>query len=1012
MQFISSRKHLLVFWISFSLLVLFPSPLLAQGTINLVGTLIDESTQEPIAGASVQVKDQKIGTTTDAEGQFKLTVSSGSFLVISRVGYTTKEIAVAQQTTLTISLAPITQDLGEVVVVGYGGVKKKDLTGAIAVINPDEQNRVKATTATDLLLGKVAGLQVTLGSGSPGSSGTVRIRQGASLNASNEPLIVVDGLTEGSLSSINPNDIESITVLKDASAAAIYGARGANGVIIVKTKKGLAGAGNTFVTPTVNYRADVYVNRPFNYLEVYDADAFREEYTKRGWNTALLGNENTDWQKQISRTSITNLHTISLAGAAPYTPYRFSFGFNEEQGNVLKAKRNVTTTALQLSPKLLNNHISIDATLRYTHTSTPHSGSSFAAAALADPTQPVHYDYGPATVNGVTYPQKAFGYFMYGADALGNNPDKESNEVASALLPNTGYNKGRRFLTNFLMSYKVHGVRGLTLNAGFNSSSNNTELYTRGIDNTPRTWAASNVNLGKGGIGQNSSSSSYSRKTVVDYYANYSKAFQQHNIDITVGHTFESLKYGSWSGPVSFNDGELVSGSVENSSKGEVAMASWFSRLNYKLFNRFLLTGTLRADASSRFAPETRWGIFPSGAIAWNISDEKFMEGSKAVNDLKFRISYGATGQQDINNDYAYQASYFASTQNFMYREGNEFYTTYRPSAFNRAIQWEVTKTMNVGLDYGFFKNRLYGSLDFYTRYTSNLLMNSVMVTAGSNFAESADQNIGEMSSKGFEFAIGGELMRKKDFSWTANFNFSYNTSKIERLTVYDGPPEDTWVRTGFSGSNRSVQYHKVGNSPNTYFLAKQVYDANGLPLEQFYNPLYDHTVSGSAEYVYDDAANANKWDTRKSSLVPYYGGFSTQISYKAWDFGSNMHYAFGHYLYWNTMSSGSDNSFFQASGQYPTNTFKGYAPEWEKQHYFSDHWLFKGDYFKIDNVVMGYTFRKVFSAKSSLRVGLGVQNLATITHYPGVDPEVYNGIDGSSTPKQRMFMLSLNVKF
>lgn len=1012
MKFIFRSRYIPAFLLPLVFLLFLSGLALAQERVELEGKVTDQYTTEPLVGVSIKVKGKNTGTATNAEGHFRLSLSPGDYLVVSQIGYKTLEVAVGNQTRVEISLEQVAEDMGEVVVVGYGGVKKKDLTGSIAVITPDERSRVKATTTTDLLLGKVAGLQVTLGSGSPGSGGTVRIRQGASLNASNEPLIVVDGLTEGSLSSINPNDIESIVVLKDASASAIYGARGSNGVIIVKTKGGQATPGNKFLRPSVNYRGDIYVNRPFNYLSVYDADSFREEYEKRGWNTALLGDSDTDWQRLITRTSITNLHTISLAGAAPYTPYRFSVGVNEEQGNVLKAKRKVSTTALNLSPKLLNNHLSIDGTLRYTYTSIPHSGSSFSAAALADPTQPVNYDYGPVAVNGVNYPQKAFGYFMYGADDFGNNPDKESNEVASALLPNTGYNRNKRFLTNLLVSYKVHWIQGLTLNAGFNSSSNNSELYAKGVDNTPRTWSASNVNLGKGGIGTNSSNTSYSRKTVADYYLNYTRSFKDHHFDLTLGHTAESLKYGSWSSAVSYNDGELVSGSIENSNEGAVAMASWFSRLNYRLFNRFLLTGTLRADASSRFAPETRWGIFPSGALAWNISDENFLKNSKVLRELKFRVSYGATGQQDINNDYAYQATYFASTENFMYREGNQFYTTYRPSAFNRAIQWEVTKTLNFGLDYGFFNNRLYGSLDFYRRYTSNLLMNAVMVAAGSNFAESVDQNIGEMSSQGFEFAIGGALIEKKEIAWTANFNFSYNSSRIERLTVYDGPPEDTWVKTGYTSSNRYAQYHKVGNTPNTYFLARQVYDENGLPLEQFYNPRYDHTTPGSAEYVFDDAANANKWDTRKSSLVPYYGGFSTQVRYKSWDVGSNMHYAFGHYLYWNTMSSGSNNSFFEASGQYPTNTFSGWAPEWEKQHYFSDHWLFKGDYFKIDNVVVGYTFDKLFDAGSSLRVGLGVQNLATITNYPGVDPEVYNGIDGSSTPKQRMFMLSLNLKF
>jgi iron complex outermembrane receptor protein len=434
--------------------------------------------------------------------------------------------------------------------------------------------------------------------------------------------------------------------------------------------------------------------------------------------------------------------------------------------------------------------------------------------------------------------------------------------------------------------------------------------------------------------------------------------------------------------------------------------------LNYKLFNRFLLTATLRADASSRFAPETRWGLFPSAAFAWNIADEKFLENSDNVNELRFRLSYGSTGQQNINNDYAYQATYYASTSNFMYREGNEFYTTYRPSAFDRSIKWEVTKTANIGVDYGFFKNRLYGAIDLYKRYTSNLLMNSVKVAAGSNFAESIDQNIGEMSSKGMEFAIGGVPVRTKNFSWNLNFNFAWNASKIEKLTVYDGPPEKTWVKTGYTSSNRYAQYHKVGNTPYTYYLARQAYDDNGKPIEKFYNPNYNTDIPGSQEYVADDAADANKWDTKKSSLVPYYGGISTSVKYKQWDLGSNMHYAFGQYVYWETMSSGSNNSFFDASNQYPTNTFRGWAPEWAKQHYFSDYWLFKGNYFKIDNIVLGYTFNRILKNKSSLRLGAGIQNVATITNYPGIDPEVYSGIDGSSTPKKRMYMLSLNLKF
>ena len=609
-----------------------------QTAINVKGTVIDRATNKPIEGANIKIKGQDIGTVAGTDGNFQIDASAKSVLIVSYIGYKTQETEINNRVPLVIYLEQFAENLGEVVVIGYGGVKKKDVTGSVSVLKPDELSRVKATTTTDLLLGKVAGLQVTLGSGSPGSSGTVRIRQGASLNASNEPLVVVDGLTEGSLSSINPNDIESITVLKDASASAIYGARGANGVIIVKTKRGAVRISNKFTTPEISYRGDVYINKPVAYLDVYDAaefkteyekrgavrisnkfttpeisyrgdvyinkpvayldvyDAaeFKTEYEKRGWNVALLGDANTDWQKLISRTSITNVHTIGLSGAMPYTPYRLSVGYNQEQGNVLNTKRDVATTALTLSPKLLNNHLSLDAAIRYTHINTPYSGSSFSSAALTDPTQPVYFDYGPVTVNGVEYAQKAFGYFMYGADEHGNKPQRASNPVASATLPNLGYNKNNRFLTNFLLSYKVHGFEDLTLNVGINSSSYHSTDSSKGRDNMPDTWSVSNVNLGKGGIATNSRSTSYSRRTVLDYYLNYAKTLEEHQFDLTLGHTYEMQKYGSWSGATRYNTGELVSGSVENSNEGAVSMASWFSRLNYKIFNRFLLTATFR----------------------------------------------------------------------------------------------------------------------------------------------------------------------------------------------------------------------------------------------------------------------------------------------------------------------------------------------------------------------------------------------------------------------------------
>jgi iron complex outermembrane receptor protein len=990
-------------------------PLKAQQTVEVKGTVFDLETKKPLVGASVSIKvnDQQIATITDNDGNFRLKIpTTTNNLTITFIGYKSQDIGISSTEKLVIFLEKSAENLSDVVVIGYGGVKKKDLTGSVTLLKPDELNRVKATTTTDLLLGKVAGLQVTQGSGSPGASGTVRIRQGASLNASNEPLIVIDGMTEGTLSSVNPNDIESITVLKDASASAIYGARGANGVIIVKTKTGVLGAGNKFTKPEFNYRADVLINQPFKLLDVYEASEYKAEYTKRGWNTALLGNANTNWQQLISRTGVSNLHTISMSGAMPYTPYRVSVGYNQEQGNVLNTKREMVTTSVVLSPKFWKNHLSINATAQYTYINRPQSGSSFSTAALTDPTQPVYFDYGPATVNGVNYPQKAYGYFMYGADANGNKPQRATNPLASASLPGLGYDRSNRFLTSILLSYKVHGLENLTINTGVSSSSFKVNNPSIGRDNMPETWSVANVSLGKGGLNTSSTNTSFINRTVLDYYLNYKKSFTNHQFDLTLGHTYEMQKSGNTSGVQKYSDQTLVSGSVEGTIESAVNMSSWFARLNYKLFNRFVFTGTLRADASSRFAPETRWGSFPSAAFAWNIADENFIKKIKNISELRLRASYGITGQQNINNDYAYQALYYASTQNFMYRVGDQFFTTYRPSAFDRSVKWERTSTTNFGLDFGFFKNRLYGAVDVYNRYTSNLLMNSVMVAAGSNFAESLTQNIGEMSSNGFEFSIGGVPIKNKNLEWNVNFNFAYNASRIEKLTVYDGPPDKTSVKTGNTGSNRFVQYHKVGNTPNTFFLAQQAFDNKGNPIEQFNNPNYNPSITGSAQYVLDDGSDANKWDTKKSSLVPYYGGFSTSLKYKAWDFGTNMHYAFGQYVYWETMSGGSNNSFFDASAQFPTNTFRNWAPTWAKQHYFTDYWLFKGDYLKIDNVVVGYTFNQIFKNKSSLRVSTGIQNLATFTKYPGVDPEVYSGIDVSSTPQQRMYMLSLNLKF
>ena len=998
-------KTTLIKWMAALLLGMVTMAASAQSGYQVKGIVVDD--QGPIAGATVVEQGTLNGVSTGADGSFSLKVSSADAQVeVSCIGYTTLSLRAAQVEQI-VTLIPDNEYLDEVVVIGYGEVRKSDLTGSVVAMKPSEINRVKANTPEDLLLGKIAGLQITQGSGSAGSSGTIRIRQGASLNASNEPLIVVDGMVGESLHSVNADDIESISVLKDASSAAIYGARGANGVIIVTTKSGPLGK---TVAPKVSYRGDYSLNYAYQQLDVYDADEFREEYTRRGWDPALLGDANTDWQKAIMQTAFNHRHTLSLQGALPNLPYRLSLGFQDNKGAIKGNKQDMFTASLKLNPSFLDKHLMLNVGLRETYKRSPESGGSISDAAKVDPTRPIYTDYGPATVNGVDYPQKAFGFNMFGADATGNNPISEDNEVAEALYPGLGASRNNRVSANIQAVYKVHGFEDLSATISFNGHYYNSRGDYKGRDNTPATWSASRVALGKGGQGKQSWETSSSYHYNMDYYLNYKHVFAgKHSVDATLGHSFEDDYGKSYESASIYNDGDPVENSLESSSQSELRLSSWFGRVNYVLLDRYMFTFTARADASSRFAPETRWGFFPSAAIAWNIAKEPFMKKLGFVDELKLRASYGKTGQQDIGTRYAYQASYYVSDENHYYLDNGTWYAAYRPTAFDRTIQWEVATTKNIGLDFGFFGNRVSGSVEYYDRWTDNLLMNSVMIPAGSNFSNSLDQNIGQMSSRGVEVSLNVVPVNTRNTYWTIGANFAWNTARIESLTSYKDP--DAYITIG--NSSRYMRVHKVGHKPYTFYLAKQVYDEDGKPLEKWYNPAYNPEDPNSAEFVDDTPSDSARWmnGEDRSGLVPFYGGISSSFRYKNWDLGFNAHYGFGQYVFWQTMYGGCDNSYYSQYHNYPTNTVKGIVPDWKNEHYESDYWLFKGDYFKMDSIVAGYTFDKT-RCFSSLRVALGLQNVFTITKYPGLDPEVYGGMDSTSAPRPRMVMLSVNVEF
>ena len=989
------------------LLTLLSLPLSAQRGYQVKGTVNDA--QGPVVGATVIEQGTRNGVSTGLDGEYVLTVSGPEATVeVSCIGYQTVSFR-ASQMPGSVVLQEDSEYLDEVVVIGYGEVRKSDATGSVVAMKPDELNRVKANTTEDILLGKIAGLQITQGSGSAGSTGTIRIRQGASLNASNEPLVIIDGMVGESIHAVNADDIASVNVLKDASSAAIYGARGANGVIIITTKKGPQTKGGQTVAPTVSYRGDYSVNYAYEKLDVYDADEFRAEYTRRGWDPELLGNAKSDWQKAISQTAFNHRHTVSLRGALPYLPYRLSVGYQDSKGVVIGNSQQVVTASLNLNPKFLDDHLAFDIGLRENYKYSPASGGSITSAALTDPTRPIYTDYGPATVNGVNYDQKAFGFNMFGADAQGNNPISTSNQVASALYPGLGHSENNRISANVSAIYKIHGFEDLTATVSFNGHKYNSFSDNKGRDNTPGTWSSSMVALGKGGQGTHSESRSDSFHYNIDYFLNYKHLFAgKHSVDATLGHSYER-DYSESSSTASFyNDGDQVENSLPSNSQSELRLASYFGRLNYIFNDKYLFTFTMRADASSRFAPETRWGYFPSAAVAWKLDKEPFIKDLGFVSELKLRASYGQTGQQDIGTRYAYQASYYVSDDNHSYLDGNTWYNAYRPTAFDRTIQWEVTTTKNIGLDFGFWKNRFSGSVEYYDRWTDNLLMNSVMIPAGSNFSNSLDQNIGEMSSRGMEVSLSLVPISTRNTYWTINANFAWNDSRIESLTAYEDP--DAYITIG--NSSRYMRVHKVGHKPYTFYLAKQVYE-NGKAVEKWYNPAYDSSDPNSQEYLTDTTSDSSRWMEGKdrSGLVPFYGGLSSSLKYRNWDFGFNSHYAFGQYVFWETMYGGCDYSFYSQYNNYPTNTFKGVIPDWSIEHYESDYWLHKGDYFKLDSIVAGYTFNKTRWFRSC-RIALGLQNVLTITNYPGLDPEVYGGMDSTSTPRPRIAMLSLNIDF
>nr|WP_321374884.1 TonB-dependent receptor [uncultured Bacteroides sp.] len=954
------------------------------------GVIIDKDNQ-PIIGANILEKGTVNRTISDVNGNFNLSVKNPkTTLLITYIGY--KNLEIPASANMKIVMTENSEMLEDVVVIGYGSVKKSDATGSVTAIKPDDFNKGLRTTAQDALVGKVPGVNVVSSSGAPGTGATIRIRSGASLSASNDPLIVIDGVPvdnstiEGGgnvIGGINPNDIETFTVLKDASATAIYGSRASNGVIVITTKKG-ADSNLRF-----NYSTNLSVSTVTETLDILSADEFRKFVpTISGVPSSVtLGTATTDWQNEIYRTAFGQEHNFSVSGKVKQNaPYRLSVGYTNQNGIIRTNNYERYTFNGGVSPKFFDKHLTADLNLKVSYEDNKKVDESVVNNALRfDPTRSVKTE----TTTAATDPGLGYFIWMNGKSPMAIQTD---NPVAQLDLLDI-CNKVTRSIGNASFNYKVHHLEDLQLNMNLGYDVL-TSKYSKKVPDLAGMMYTSNM---KDGTGLVYDSKQNKRNYLLDLYANYSHIFnEKHNFSAMGGYGWQHFwkKYDTTT--LSPEGKELFSPSHYES---EYYLLSFYGRLNYSYDNRYMVTATLRSDASSRFAKGNRWGLFPSVALGWKISQEAFLKDSRILSDLKLRLSYGQTGQQDILNDYPYMTTFTVSYPESSYQFGDKWYKTYRPNGYDSDIKWETTDTYNIGLDYGFFNNRIYGSVDYYQRHTKDLL-NTIPVISGTNYSSVITTNIGEMDNNGFEFSINTVPVHTKNLNWTVGMNYTWNDSKITKLNVVDS--NANFVQTGaISGTGKTVQVFMVGERPYTFYLAKQAYDDNGKPIE--------------GKYVQPDgsiSATETKYATKKSALPKSYLGLNTQLSYKNWDFAVSGHGAFGNYVYNYIAADQYVQSVYSDQGNFSNILSSTKSTGFQNQQLYSDYFLEKGNFFRIDNISLGYTFKKLLNQSSSLRLTLGVQNVATFTSYSGIDPEIYSGIDKNIYPRPRVFSLSANLNF
>lgn len=976
----------------------------AQNKYTVTGTIVDES-NIPMIGVTVVEKGTTSGTSTDVDGKFRLNASSPeAMLVLRYIGYLTVEYrADSEVFKAPVKMIESATSLSEVVVIGYGTTTKKDATGAISVVKVDEINKGVVTTPQDLIKGKVPGVIVTSNSGQPGVGSSIRIRGGSSLLASNSPLIVIDNVPLDNntisgmadpLAALNPNDIESFSVLKDASATAIYGSRASNGVIIVTTKKGSRGG------LSLTYSGNIQVNTVPKYNPVMNGDEFRSFIKDQFGVTSAaykgLGTYNTDWQKEVLRTSISTDHSVSISGSTKTMPYRASVGFLDDNGIIKNSNFSRTSLSFGLKPSFLDSHLTLDVNAQATYvTNNFVNGGAVAAAAGFDPTRPVRFE--PEVLPSDPNYKYGRGYFMFLSPNTGLPINVAPKNPVDMVMTPTDKSKVLRSVGSAKLDYRVHGLNGLraTLNLGYDVAQSNGNTYTP--DGATITWGGD----GQGTVGTYGQTNI---NTLLDAYLTYNSSWESKSkLEVMGGYSWQrSFRMGNSYSTNNFTESNLPIKEWRNDYATQNFLVSFFGRVNYNFDNKYILTGTFRYDGSSRFNKGNQWGLFPSAAFAWRISQENFLKESTVISDLKLRLGYGITGQQDIvGNDYPALPKYTYSRPQYDYWMGNGFVQTLRPDGYDPNIKWEETETYNVGIDFGFFQDRLWGSVDLYFRNTKDLI-NYIPVPAGTNLTNKIATNIGNLENKGIEFSIGALLIQREDVQWEVNLNGAWSDTKITKLLSRDDPNyRGVLVGEISGGTGNTVQVHSVGYAPFTFLLYEQVYDKAGRPIEGLYKDQNRDGIINDLDRV-----------RRGSNQPKFTAGFSTRFTYKNWDLGLNAHSSVGNWMYNNKASDGEAIDGSYVSTGYWSNRMRSASfTNFKTAQYQSDYYLEDASFLRLDNITVAYTFRKIFNSKLDARVGFVVNNVAVWTKYTGIDPEGF-GIDNSSYPRPRTYMLSLNLTF